>query len=280
MNYGILFTRSWKYLWKSWQLWLFCVMCVLPTWLLQYIRYNEGFRSTELYTCLIVPILLLELIIFTIGWAGLIRSVYIVSKDGDPSLTNTWVPIRSNLGRMIVAGFIVVLLSLFIALILFFATGAIVRIATSHPLQHIPGMYLFYVFSGYIYECLAAIFFCTLLIENQGFWESIRFSLGIVMKSSNLKRLITINLLLFVLMTLPLRIVSIGILWVQADFSLGFIQSLNFETYLAITRYTAYIITSRAVSFVFAYMYISVLTLAYLEFRKEIDPIKPQYSLP
>jgi hypothetical protein len=73
------------------------------------------------------PFVILLTIIGILGPPGIIRCVYVLSRNETPSVANTWQPILSNLGRLFGIGLISVLISFPIAIILFFGTGSIMR---------------------------------------------------------------------------------------------------------------------------------------------------------
>jgi len=217
--------------------------------------------------------MLAYILIFIISPAGIIQIVIYLSRNEKPNFGNILPPIRSNL-RRIIFGAIIYSLLLFLMLAFFcsFTAGFIIEIANSKPQISETGFYLFLGISyltGIPYTNLLHFYYCSLLVHKKGIWDGIRYSLGIVFSSSNLKRLFVINLLYHFFYAFILYTFSLVILFFQSNFSLDFADTFNLSTYLAVSNTVAFRFGSMVVSFIGFPLIITVLTLAYLDFTGE-----------
>ena len=270
MYYRTLLSKSWSYLWKSGYLWLFTAAYLIPGWI-------PVPRSENIFLmCVLLLVQLFGAFCVFIGFAGIIRVVYVLFKNDKPSLANTWTPAWQNLGRILILTLLSVILALPAVFIGLMITALYFYIFTTTGLQQDLGLFLFGRYAGFFTRVTTLITFGA-LIRGCGVWDSMRHGLGIALKGPNLEKLLAISLFFMVLLPLPWLIITFCILWIQASLSPDFISAQGFQSYLAATRSVPYLIASRAISFITSPWHLSTLTLAYLGFtgESETDEIQP-----
>ena len=271
MYYRTLLSKSWSYLWKSGYLWLFTAAYLIPGWI-------PVPRSENIFLmCVLLLVQLFGAFCVFIGFAGIIRVVYVLFKNDKPSLANTWTPAWQNLGRIFGLSLLSLVLSSLVAFIGFMVTVLIYFVFTATVFQRDSGLFLFSAYIVIVYISLWPILSFGVIIKSYDVWTSIRHGLGIALKGPNFEKLLVITMFFEFLLLLPLLIITFCILWIQAGLSPDFISAQGFQSYLAATRSVPYLIASRAISFITSPWHLSTLTLAYLGFtgESETDEIQP-----
>jgi hypothetical protein len=285
LDYRGLFARSWEYLWRSKFIWLYQALTIFASGFSSGMnalyRYGEGVVDNPLYgflsislCCLSIPLMLLGLI----AHAGVIHSIYMLSLGMKPSLANTWAPIRKNLWRLLGVSILISAFAFLVAAIFLFAIYTFFEIEIATPIQMVWVFFILIWVAVFIASGWWTISYCAVMIEDKNAWEGINHSLDVALNGLNWLEMGLLYLLLYGITQLPGLIAFLGIAALRSRILPDTLHALDYSSYLSITSTTAYRLVIYSAGFVTGYIFVSVLTLAYLDMIRLPEPVDQQVA--